>query len=337
MRELTNRERAPDSRALRMRSFQDPSPRRTLAALPMTPPQPATRPETDPDSGKASAAAFLTWFLPGAGHLYLGRTVTAVVVFVAIQGLYALGYWLSLGASSDGVQRSLVFLYLDPELRTAFAPVLSPELGNLGAFLYQLRLGYGDGQPQPWPEWMRLGSSLCGASGILNTVCMVHAHTLARTTFARRVESADRGPHPALVVGATWILPGLGHLLQRRVLRGVIVFGLLVGLFAWGTWLAEGANLSRERHFYYWGGQFLLGGPALLAEALWGAKRITHELPYGDAGLVFGCVAGLLNVLAMIDAYAASEVRWFDLRSEPGPEGQPPSGSTVRTVEGATS
>lgn len=278
----------------------------------------SAKPETDPDAGKASTAAFLTWFLPGAGHLYLGRTVQAVAVFLVIEGLYAAGYWLALGASSDGVQRSLVFLYLDPELRTAFAPILSPELGNLGAFLYQLRQGYGDGQPQPWPEWMRLGSVLCGASGILNTICMVHAHTLARTTWRKRAVPAARGPHPALVVGATWILPGLGHLLQRRFLRGLVVLVLLVGLFAWGTWLAEGANLSRERHFYYWGGQFLIGGPALLAEALWGARRVAHEIPYGDAGLVFGCVAGLLNVLAMIDAYAASEARWFGLDERRG-------------------
>ena len=295
------------------------------------------KPKTDPDGGKASAAAVLTWFLPGAGHLYLGRTVQAIAIFVAIQGLYALGYWLALGASSDGVQRSLVFLYLDPELRTAFAPMLSPELGNLGAFLYQLRLGYGDGQPQPWPEWMRLGSSLCGASGILNTVCMVHAHTIARTTqdkIATKAEGYSRGLHPAIVVGATWLVPGLGHLLQRRVVRGLFVFVLLVGLFAWGTWLSEGANLSRERHFYYWGGQFLLGGPALLAEALWGAKRIAHEIPYGDAGLVFGCVAGLLNVLAMIDAYAASEVRWFRLEPEPAAPADP---SPEAAPEGALS
>jgi hypothetical protein len=87
----------------------------------------------------------------------------------------------------------------------------------------------------------------------------------------------------------------------------------LIALFAVGTALAEGTNLSRERHFYYWAGQFVLGGPALLAELVWGGARVTHDIPYVDAGLVFGCVAGLLNVLAMIDVFGYGEAKLLGL------------------------
>ena len=83
----------------------------------------------------------------------------------------------------------------------------------------------------------------------------------------------------------------------------------LVGLFALGTYLAEGSNLSRQRHFYYWSGQAMLGLPAILAELTIGGMRITSRIPYVDAGLVFGCVAGLLNILAMIDVYAFGEAK----------------------------
>jgi len=103
-----------------------------------------------------------------------------------------------------------------------------------------------------------------------------------------------------------------------------MVFVALVGLFVLGTALAEGSNLSRERHFYYWAGQFLIGLPGILAELAFGDMRITGHIPYVDTGLVFGCVAGLLNVLAMIDVYAWGEARLLGLpmkTHEPGGAG----------------
>jgi phosphoenolpyruvate synthase/pyruvate phosphate dikinase len=74
-----------------------------------------------------------------------------------------------------------------------------------------------------------------------------------------------------------------------------------------GTVLAEGSNLDRERHFYYWAGQFLVGGPALVAEFVHGHALVTRDIAYVDGGLGMTCVAGLLNVLAMIDVYSHAE------------------------------
>ncbi len=250
-------------------------------------------------AGRANpgVAAVLTWFLPGAGHLYLGRGLYALVVFVVVEGLYFAGLRLSAG---------MTFEFLDAELRSAFAPLLSPESGNLGGMLWQLKnFGFGTGQMRPWPEHIVLGSALSATSGVLNAVAMAHAHTLAR------VATPADAAKPVLPVLLTWVCPGLGHLSQGRLVRGLIVFALLVGLFALGSVLAEGSNLSRERHFYYWAGQFLLGGPALVAEALFGSMRVTRDIPYVEAGLVFGCVAGMLNVLAMIDVYGFGEAKLF--------------------------
>jgi TM2 domain-containing membrane protein YozV len=248
--------------------------------------------------GDPNVAALLTWFLPGAGHVYLGSVALGVAVFAVVGGLYFLGLRLSAG---------MVFEYLDPELRSPFAPALSPEAGNLGGFLYQLRnQPYGPGYPRPWPEWIRLGSSLTALSGVLNVVAMVHAHLSARAGDVRATR-------PAVAVGLTWLVPGLGHLFQGRRLRALLVAGTLIGLFAFGTLLAEGSNLSRERHFYYWAGQFLCGAPALLAELAFGARRVTGPIAYAEAGLVFGCVAGLLNVLAMIDVFGWGEAKVLGL------------------------
>jgi hypothetical protein len=36
---------------------------------------------------------------------------------------------------------------------------------------------------------------------------------------------------------------------------------------------------------------------------------VRDDIPYVDAGVVIGCVAGMLNVLVMLDAYGYSESR----------------------------
>jgi hypothetical protein len=240
-------------------------------------------------------ATLLTWFVPGAGHLLLGDIPVALLGIAIVGGLYALGLSLSGG---------MTFEYLDPELRGALAPLLSPEAGNLGGWIWQLRnYGYGPGHPRLFPETMRVGSALCALSGVANVMLMVHAHLYARAG------SRKLSWRPAALVGCAWAFPGLGHWLQGRRLRAAIVCALLVGLFVAGTLLAEASNLSRERHFYYWAGQFLLGIPALVAEAVLGSTRVTGPIPYAEAGLVYGCVAGLLNALAMIDVYGWAEAK----------------------------
>lgn len=254
--------------------------------------QRASTPRPSPDF-----AAILTWFVPGAGHLYLGKALFGLGAFVAIQGLYLLGIRLSEGR---------LFEFLEPDLQGPLAGGLSPEVGNLGALVWQMKAyGFGMGIPRPWPPHIHLGSWLTATSGMLNACLMLHAHVLAR----RPGGGGRVALRPAVQVLAGWLVPGLGHVFQRRFTRGAIVFALLVGLFALGTALAEGSNLDRERHFYYWGGQFLLGAPAMIAEGLHGHARVTRDIPYVDAGLVMGCLAGLLNVLALLDVFGRAEAR----------------------------
>jgi hypothetical protein len=249
---------------------------------------------------EANKAALLTWLVPGAAHLWLGRPGLGLVAFALVEGLYWAGLRLSGGMG---------FELLDHELRSLLAPALAPESGNLGGFIYQMRVfGYGPGYLRPWPDQMALGGMLTALSGVLNACWMAHAHVLARS---ERPELAGGRHRPALALGLAFLVPGLGHLYQGRRRRGISVFIALVGLFLAGTWLAEGSNLSRERHFYYWSGQFLIGLPAAVAEWIGGGMRITHAIPLVDAGLVFACVAGLLNVIAMIDVFDFEEARLF--------------------------
>lgn len=280
---------------------------------------PSNRPLRPEPRGDATLATILAWFVPGAGHLYLGQLGPALAAFAAVGGLFYLGLQLTAGMS---------FELLDPELRGPLAPLLSPEAGLLGGFVYQMRAyGFGEGVPRVFPETMRLGTALCATAGIANMLLMVHANVYARTGHLR---AAVR---PAALVGATWLVPGLGHWLQGRRLRALIVFSMLVGLFVLGSVLAEGSNLSRARHFYYWAGQFMLGAPALAAEGLFGDMRVQAHIPLVEAGLVYGCVAGLLNVLAMIDVYGWAEAELFGL--DPREHGRHP-GARARAAGAAT-
>ncbi len=64
----------------------------------------------------------------------------------------------------------------------------------------------------------------------------------------------------------------------------------------------------------------MVGAPVMLLEALHGHARLTHDITYADVGLVFGCLAGLLNILCLLDVQAFGLKRVLDeARAEPAP------------------
>ncbi len=262
----------------------------------------SSRPGGSRGPGDPNVATLLTWVLPGAGHLYLRDFRFGFTALAIVEGLFVLGYILSDAATPE---------FLDPELRGRFALVLTPEAWNLGGLLYLMReTGFPNMAvvPREWPPLVMEGSLLMALSGILNVCLMVKANVDARTNREER----ERAPSPALFVLFAWLVPGLGHWLQGRKRRAVIVFLVLVGTFALGTLLADFSNLSRERHFYYWAGQFLIGLPAIVVEYASGRPPVTDEIPFMDAGLTFACVAGLLNVMAMLDVERHAEAQVFE-------------------------
>jgi hypothetical protein len=264
-----------------------------------------------------NVATALTWLIPGAGHLYLGRPVVALVGFVVVMGLYALGLQLS-----DG----MLFELLQVDLRSPLAGLLAPEAANiLGSIWHMKAHGYGTGLPRPFPETLHAGIWCTSVSGLLNACLMVKANMDARSP----AQGAMMGTRPALLVLAGWVLPGLGHWLQGRRRRGVLVFMLITGMVVLASGLAQGANLDRERHFYYWAGQFLAGGPVLVLEWIHGHALVRGHVPYNDAGLCFGAVAGLLNVLALLDVQGAESDRLFGVDVEAEPKSKTTGAPTI--------
>jgi hypothetical protein len=114
-----------------------------------------------------------------------------------------------------------------------------------------------------------------------------------------------------VIAAAAWAVPGLGHLLAGRPAKALYMGGLILGAFAAGLLLGQGHSVSSEKFPFHWYGQLGAGGPALLADALLGAVPQRETILRLELGVVFTTVAGILNVVALVDAYTIA-------RQQPG-------------------
>ncbi len=104
---------------------------------------------------------------------------------------------------------------------------------------------------------------------------------------------------------AAWAIPGAGHMLQGRVGRGLVFFVTLVAMFSTGLWL-EGRifafDLSDPLVALAAVADVGIGVPYLVAQAagLGTGRVVAVTFEYGNA---FAIVAGLLNMLVVLDAH----------------------------------
>ena len=102
-----------------------------------------------------------------------------------------------------------------------------------------------------------------------------------------------------------WLVPGAGHMIQRRWIRGVLLFVSIVTLFLLGLamqgriYKANGGDILDMLGFI---GDVGAGGLYILTLANdWGQGAIAFAT--ADYGTKFMIVAGLLNFIAVADAY----------------------------------
>jgi hypothetical protein len=103
---------------------------------------------------------------------------------------------------------------------------------------------------------------------------------------------------------AGWLVPGAGHFLLRKWGRGALLAASILGMFALG--LAMHGELKSEVHDIL----DMLGLAGDLGNGLlylvsrfagWGADKV--QITTADYGTRFIVVAGLLNVIAAVDAH----------------------------------
>jgi hypothetical protein len=107
----------------------------------------------------------------------------------------------------------------------------------------------------------------------------------------------------APVVG--WLIPGAGHMIQKRWIRGALLFVSIVTLFLLGLamqgriYKANGGDILDILGFV---GNLGAGGLYIVTLAMdWGPGAIAFAT--ADYGTKFMIVAGLLNFISIADAY----------------------------------
>ena len=102
-----------------------------------------------------------------------------------------------------------------------------------------------------------------------------------------------------------WLIPGAGHLIQKRWIRGLLLMVSIFSLFVLGL-------LMQGRVYHPNGGDILdilgfvgdvgAGGLYIVTRAMdWGQGAIAHAT--ADYGTKYLIVAGLLNLISVADAY----------------------------------
>jgi hypothetical protein len=112
-----------------------------------------------------------------------------------------------------------------------------------------------------------------------------------------------------LPVAAAWLVPGAGHFLLKKTGRGALIFISVLVMFFFGLAM-RGMMFAPESGTDYltslinYGGFVcdLAGGALYLLTAMFGYSQPDMPGDVHDYGTKFLVTAGLLNILAMVDA-----------------------------------
>jgi hypothetical protein len=125
------------------------------------------------------------------------------------------------------------------------------------------------------------------------------------TAKARTGEAAPVNMMAALAPAVGWLIPGAGHMIQKRWIRGVLLLISIATLFVLGLMMqgriykANGGDILDILGFI---GDMGAGGLYIVTLAQdWGQGAIAFAT--ADYGTKFMIVAGLLNFIAVADAY----------------------------------
>jgi hypothetical protein len=129
------------------------------------------------------------------------------------------------------------------------------------------------------------------------------ANTTTNKAKAAPAETVSAMSILAPVIG--WLIPGAGHMIQKRWIRGLLLFLSIASLFLLGlamqgrAYKANGGDILDILGFV---GDVGAGALYLLTLANdWGQGAIAFAT--ADFGTKFMIVAGLLNFIAVADAY----------------------------------
>jgi len=116
---------------------------------------------------------------------------------------------------------------------------------------------------------------------------------------------------PAVALFAGWLIPGAGHLLLKKPVRAALLFISIAAMFAIGIAL-EGKvytpGTGDPLDILGFAGDLGAGGPYILTRML-DLGHSSVQIAIADYGTKFIVVAGLLNIVAAVDAHSLASGR----------------------------
>ena len=268
---------------------------------------------------------FLAGFVPGLLQYQLGQRQRALVAFVSCTVLFFVG-WVVVG------ERLFYWALMTPDqtgpggLRTAAQcglPLVLPEVLNLPANALGALLAW-DGSPSGERLWRltrpleHIAGFLTGASGMLAAFWSAAGHWDLRVRRDGGDGTTAPVANPALCAALSWLVPGLGHARAGQKDKGVLVGAAVLLVFALGLLFSQGHAVDRAEYSVWWIGQNLCGGGSLFAALVTGPLRREGAPLDLDLGIVLCTVAGLMNLVVMVDAYTVAERSVFPVKPAAG-------------------
>ncbi|MBM4063637.1 MAG: hypothetical protein FJ265_21440 [Planctomycetes bacterium] len=269
---------------------------------------------------------FLAGFVPGLLQYQLGQKQRAVLAFGGCFLLFFVGwlvvrerlfYWALLTPDSPPPGSSPGLIPWQGMARAGVVFTL-PELLNFPANALGAILAW-DASPEGERLWRmprdleHLFGWLTAASGMLAAFWSAAGHWELR----RRRDGGATPPvpvaDPALCAALSWLVPGLGHCRAGQKDKGALLGFAVVVVFAAGLLFAHGHAVDRANASVWWIGQNLFGGGSLFAALVTAPLRMEGAPPNLDLGVVLCTVAGLMNLVVMVDAFTVAERTAFPL------------------------
>lgn len=272
---------------------------------------PADKATQQASQGLGLPAFFMT-FVPGLCQWVLGQKARALLAFSSCTALFFMG-WVFVQ------DRLFAFSLTSSEPGGTWMParigipLTLPEILNLPALAIGGMLSYesdfesmrGWFLPRPMED---LGGFLTAASGML--AAFWGADGLWSMRWRRDAkDGVTEAPrcNPALAAAVSWLVPGSGHFLAGQRDKGLLVGAAVLFVFALGMVFSEGHAVDRQIASVWWIGESLFGGGALFAALVTAPIEMTSSPDNLELGTNLCTVAGLMNLVVMIDAFTAAE------------------------------
>ena len=143
---------------------------------------------------------------------------------------------------------------------------------------------------------------------------LIESSAMASPTQQQQITQripGEKSSFPALVLLVGWLVPGAGHLLLGKWVRGLLLFVSVLGMYLIGLGLSGKIytpNTGDMLDILGFAGQLGMGLLYAIARIFnLGAPSVVNAL--ADYGTKFLVVGGLLNVVAAVDAHSLANGR----------------------------